>query len=278
MESEQPTDSEPTAVEPVCYRHKDRVTYLSCSECGKPICSDCSYDSAVGQKCAECSQHVGRGRVVSARQLQNQRTPVVTTIIVVAVVAYLAQRRNLNIASDLGMFNPLVRAGEWWRAITSAFLHVSFLHIGFNMYALYLFGPPLERRVGPMAFSGLYLASALAGSAAFLYFGDDRALAMGASGAIFGLFGAVAMATWPTRHTALGGAQFQRLLVLLAINLGLPFVLPNVAWQAHIGGLIFGVLIVAFWQRVPGGPDRNTQQTLIAYFFVFVAAVAIILA
>jgi len=261
------------ATEPVCYRHPDRVTYLSCSECGKPICPDCSHDSVVGQKCADCAAHMGRGQVVTARQLQNQRTPVVTSIIVAAIVAFLAQRSQAGIDFDFGMFNPLVRQGEWWRAITSAFLHVSFLHIGFNMYALYLFGPPLERRVGSAAFSGLYLASALAGSGAFLFFGSDRALAMGASGAIFGLFGAVLMATWPVRHTALGGAQFRQLLVLLGINLALPLFLPSIAWQAHVGGMLAGILIVAIWQRIPQGPQKKIQQTAAAYA---VAAVSLL--
>ncbi len=199
------------------------------------------------------------------------------TIIVAAVVVFLAQRGNQTIDFDFGMFNPLVRLGEWWRAITSAFLHVSFLHIGFNMYALYLFGPPLERRVGSAAFSGLYLASALAGSAAFLFFGSDQALAMGASGAVFGLFGAVLMATWPVRHTALGGAQFNQLLVLLAINLALPLFLPSIAWQAHVGGMVAGMLIVAVWQRIPQGPQKKLQQTAVAYAVAAASFVLILL-
>ncbi len=265
------------ATEPVCYRHPDRVTYLSCSECGKPICPDCSHDSVVGQKCAECARPIGRARVVTARQMQNRRTPVVTSIIVASIIVFFAQRSQPGFDFDWGLFNPLVRSGEWWRAITSAFLHVSFLHIGFNMYALYIFGPPLERRVGAGAFSGLYLASAIAGSAAFLFFGDDRALAMGASGAVFGLFGAVLMATWPVRHSPGGGAQFQQLLVLLGINLALPLFVPNVAWQAHLGGMVAGILIVSIWQRIPQSTQKRVQQTVAAYAVAVVAFAVLLL-
>ena len=260
-----PNDARTQAAEPVCYRHPDRITYLRCSECGKPICPDCSHDSAVGQKCAECAKPVGRGRVVTARQIQNQRTPMVTSIIVVTVVAYLIQRSNVQFTFDFVHSTELVSQGEWWRAITAAFLHsdTSIIHIGFNMYALYLFGPRLERQVGAVTFAGLYLASAIAGSVAFQYLATGAAL--GASGAIFGLFGAVLVGTYPMRHTPHGRAQFQQLLLLLGLNLALPFFIRGIAWQAHVGGLAAGMLIVAVWQRLQPGPQARTQRTVIAY-------------
>ncbi len=257
----------------VCYRHPDRATRLSCTECERPICIDCSNDAAVGQKCPECSKQVGRARVIDARRTVRgptfETSPVTFSIIAITaaifVLGFLSAGLNDRLFDELALIKLAVRDGEWWRALSAALLHGSVMHILFNMYALYLFGPPLERRVGSAAFSGLYVASALAGSAAFLFFGSDRALAMGASGAVFGLFGAVLMATWPVRHTALGGAQFQQLLVLLGINLALPLFLPSIAWQAHVGGMVAGMLIVGMWQRIPQGPQKKAQQTAVAY-------------
>jgi membrane associated rhomboid family serine protease len=262
MDSETPTES---TTDPVCYRHPDRVTYLACSECGKSICPDCSYDSAVGQKCAECAKTSGRARVVTARGIQNQRTPVVMTIIAATVLIYLGQRTNGQITSDFLLAKAPVQNGEWWRAITSAFLHDPgfLLHIGFNMYLLYILGPRMERQVGAVAFTGLYLSSAMLGSAAFVYLSDGAAV--GASGAVFGLFGAVLIGTYPARHTPAGGAQFRQLVVLIGLNLAIPFFIPNVAWQAHVGGLIAGVLIVLGWQRIQPGPQAFLLRAFIAY-------------
>ena len=278
MDADQPTDTNPpAAAEPVCYRHSDRITYLRCSECDKPICPDCSYDSAVGQKCAECAKPTGRGQVISSRQLQSQRTPVVTGIIALTVVAYLIQRGNVQFTNDFALTTWKVRDGEWWRAITSAFLHANtLLHIGFNMYLLYALGPRIERQVGGLAFGGLYLASALAGSAAFQYLAEGSAV--GASGAVFGLFGAVLIGTYPIRHTTHGGAQFRQLLVLIGINLALPLVIPNIAWQAHVGGLIAGIAIVAVWQRLQPGPQARAQRVIVAYGVALVGLVAILVA
>ena len=262
MDSETPAES---STEPVCYRHSARVTYLACSECDKSICPDCSYDSAVGQKCAKCAKTIGRARVVTARGIQNQRTPVVMTIIAATVLIYLGQRTNAQITSDFLLAKAPVQNGEWWRAITSAFLHDPgfLLHIGFNMYLLYILGPRMERQVGAVAFTGLYLSSAMLGSAAFVYLSDGAAV--GASGAVFGLFGAVLIGTYPARHTPAGGAQFRQLLVLIGLNLAIPIFIPNVAWQAHVGGLIAGVLIVLGWQRIKPGPQAFLQRTFIAY-------------
>jgi len=255
---------------PVCYRHKDRTTFLSCSQCGKPICADCSHDAAVGQRCPECTRSAGRTRVINAREAQRTTTPVVTTLIVISVVAYLLQLRSPSARFDFAQVNDLVRQGEWWRLITAAFLHGSVMHIGFNMYALYLFGPSLERRFGSIPFLTLYLASALAGGAAFLYTGDGAAV--GASGAIFGLFGAWMGASYRVRKTPAGAAQFRNLLVLLSINLALPFLAPglNIAWQAHVGGLVAGVLVIFAWLNMASGRKAELQRTLLA------AAVAIV--
>ena len=165
-------DSTETSV-PVCYRHPDRVTGLACSRCEKSICVECSNDAAVGQLCPECAAQTDRHRVVRARSLYQrpsfQTAPVSFTILAVTVGIYVigfmfpvaGDRLFLNFAQ----FNVLIDAGEWWRIFTPILLHGSLLHIGFNMYLLYMLGPRLEQQVGSSAFGALYLATAGAGGA-----------------------------------------------------------------------------------------------------------------
>jgi membrane associated rhomboid family serine protease len=243
----------------VCYRHPDRPTRVSCSECGRPICVECMRDSAVGQKCPECAAPVGRGRVIDARravQVSRATSPVALGLIAVNVVIFVIGR----LSGDLGdqffregaMQNILVgEFGEWYRGFTSMFLHADLLHILFNMYALWLFGPVLERRFGSVPFALLYVASGLGGSALFFLAGDPRSSAVGASGAIFGLFGALLAASYRQRHTPAGRVVFGQLGVLLAINLALPLLVPRIAWEAHVGGLVVGILVAAVWDRLP---------------------------
>ena len=216
--------------------------------------------------------------MVNARRLATGITPAVLVIMVVSVVAYLVQRQNVQFTIDYAHITEAIRYGEWWRAVTAAFLHSrgSVLHIVFNMYALYLFGPRLERQVGTVSFVGLYLASAVSGAVAFQYLSDGGAV--GASGAIFGLFGAVLIGTYPLRHTPHGSAQFRRLLLLLAINLALPLLVPGIAWEAHVGGLVAGMIIVSIWQRIPYGPRAPVLRALAVYGLGVVALLAIVVA
>ena len=256
-----------------CHRHRDRITNLRCSRCGRPICGECSRDSPVGQRCPECAGVTTR--VVPARSIRSGITPAVLVIILVSVAAYLAQRVNARFTIDYAHITPAVSAGEWWRVITATFLHStgSIVHILFNMYALYLFGPYIERQAGTVRFVALYLASAVAGGVAFQYLAEGAAV--GASGAIFGLFGAVLVGTYPLRHTPAGAARFRQLLLLLAINLALPLLVRGIAWEAHVGGLVAGMLIVLAWQRIPPGPSADLMRTLVpsALFLVGVLAV-----
>ena len=251
----------------VCYRHPDRPTRLACSECGKPICVDCSHDAAVGQKCPECAKPLGRARVIDARRTvtSSSATKLVLGLIVVNVAIFLVGMTSRTIENELflrgAQFNETVRVsaseiipgiagGEWWRAVTAMFLHGSITHVLFNMWALWVFGPVLERRFGTPAFAALFLASGLAGSATYYLLGDYTP-AVGASGAIFGLFGALLASAYRQRHTAAGRAVFSQLGVLLAINLALPLLVPNIAWQAHVGGLVAGAAIAFAWDNLP---------------------------
>jgi membrane associated rhomboid family serine protease len=248
----------PPAAPPVCYRHPDRPTRLACSECGRLICVECSRDAVVGQKCPECSTPEHRTRVISARtitHLDHRATPVTWGLIVVDVVIFGLQELfdRLDILHRFAQIPVLVTHGEWWRVLTAMFLHGGVLHLLFNMYALWLFGPVLERRFGSVPYAALYLAGGISGGMLFQLLGADRAAAVGASGAIFGLLGALLAASYRQRRTRAGAAVFGQLGVLLIINLALPLVWPggHIAWQAHVGGLAAGILIAAAWDHMP---------------------------
>jgi membrane associated rhomboid family serine protease len=272
---------------PVCYRHPDRPTRLSCTQCGRPICVDCSNDAAVGQKCPECSASSGRHRVIDARRTTGMAAgfngaPVSQTIVYVTaaiyLVGFLSGDVELRLLQDWALISSAVADGEIWRLLSHALLHASPMHILFNMYALYLFGPSLERRVGSVPFAAFYLAAAAAGGAAFVLLREEG-LAVGASGAIFGLFGAWVFAGWKMRHTPSGRAQFNQLAVLLAINLALPLFIPRVAWEAHVGGLVAGMAIAWAWQSWAGRSgspvrDRALIATGVLVLSLLVGALA----
>jgi membrane associated rhomboid family serine protease len=242
---------------PVCYRHPDRVTGLSCTRCGRSICVECSHDAAVGQLCPECAEPTDRHRVVTRRQIIGRPSfataPVSMGIIAFTAVIYLigalSPEAERWLFVNLAQFNVLIGAGEWWRIFSAALLHASVMHILFNMYALYLFGPRLEQQVGSPAFAALYLASAGAGgAAAYVLLGTTSTTPLvGASGAIFGLFGAWIFVAWKMRNTPGGRSMFTNLMVLLGINLALPLFIPNIAWEAHMGGLAAGFAIAYLW-------------------------------
>jgi membrane associated rhomboid family serine protease len=267
---------------PTCYRHPDRETRLACSRCERPICVECMHTGSVGQKCPECAAPTGRSRVITAQDLPREQRraarvsyTIITVCVAVFAVSFLSVRTDPAVAELIYGFgrqdNLAIAQGEVWRLFTSMFLHSLglLLHIVFNMYALYLFGPPLEREVGSAPFAALYLASGLAGGALF-YLLVPHGQAVGASGAIFGLFGAWLVASFKNRHTFQGRANLNALLVLLAIN-GLISFMPGIAWQAHLGGLVAGGAIVALWSKVGDSPSARRLRTIIG---LAVAAVA----
>ena len=269
-----------------CYRHKDRPTRLSCSTCGRPICVECSRDASVGQKCPECAAPAPGARVVYARQTIGrpafQTSPVSFTIIGVTTAIFIVGMLSPDIQHWLMQYlsqaNFLVARGDWYRIFTAALLHGGLMHIGFNMYALYLFGPRLEQQVGGPAFAALYVAAAGAGGMAAYVFGPVEQVAIGASGAIFGLFGAWMFVAWKMRKTPGGRSMFNQLGVLLAINMALPLFVGGIAWRAHVGGFAAGILIAWLWSLLAvGKPNARAIRTVIAVG-VTIAAVAITVA
>ena len=231
-----------------CYRHPNRETFVSCSECGRPICAECMTPAPVGQRCREHSgKPQGVRRVPSgARRTAFEGTGALVTKVLVGlnVLIYVitaAQGRGIN--SPGGslfvkwlLFGPSVANGDWWRLITSAFLHANLIHIAFNMYFLWFVGSAVETAIGRGRFLAIYLVSGLAGSAGALVF-TPTSPTVGASGALFGVLGA-AVVLERQRNYVLGGSA----LALVVINLILSFSLSNISVGGHIGGLIGGIL------------------------------------
>jgi membrane associated rhomboid family serine protease len=231
-----------------CYRHPNRETFVSCSECGRPICTECMTPAPVGQRCPEHSgRPQGMGRVpAGARRTAFEGTGALVTKVLVGlnVLVYVitaAQGRGIN--SPGGslfvrwlLFGPAVANGDWWRLITSAFLHANLIHIAFNMYFLWFVGSAVETAIGRGRFLAIYLVSGLAGSAGALVF-TPTSPTVGASGALFGVLGA-AVVLERQRNYVLGGSA----LALVVINLILSFSLSNISVGGHIGGLIGGIL------------------------------------
>lgn len=257
---------------PTCYRHPDRETRLACSNCERPVCVECARQAPVGQKCPECANPRGREGTVRADQLAaagRAGAPVTSTILALCVGIYVLGMLSEGLGTavfQLGaQVNPAVAAGEWYRLFTAAFLHspAAITHILFNMFALYLFGPQLERQAGSVPFAALYVSAAVSGGAVF-YLLNPGGVAVGASGAIFGLFGAWLAAAFRNRHTAAGAAGLRQLLLLLGINAVLPFVVPAIAWEAHLGGLVAGFAIASAWLPVARRARPGLARTLVA--------------
>lgn len=161
-----------------------------------------------------------------------------------------------------------VAQGAWWQVITSAFTHIQFFHLALNMLALYMFGPPLEQILGRIRFLTLYFVSGITGSAGVMLFSHENGLTVGASGAIFGLLGAMAVVAFKT------GGAFQDLLTLLGLNLLITFTIPNISWQGHLGGLVGGVLVAAAMVYAPR--QRRTLVQFTVAGLVMAAALALI--
>ncbi len=200
----------------------------------------------VGMRCPECASH--RTRVVHGAGTSSGfgHIPVTIGLIVVNVLAYLIEiatgsgglgEQSGRIVGDYGLYGPSVSEGEWYRLVTSGFLHANVIHIGFNMLLLFLLGRLLEPALGRLRFGALYFASLLAGSCGALLL-DPNGLTIGASGAVFGIAGATFVIARGRGMDALAG----EIGVLIAINLVFSFAAARISVGAHLGGLVGGVV------------------------------------
>ena len=280
-----PGPPEGSAPVPTCFRHPARETYVSCVRCGRPACPDCLRSASVGQQCVECIRQASRTTRRPAGAFGGQLTSGATvtwTLVAINVVCYLAEIFFENPVFDRGVLVGRIGStlgvanGEVYRLLSNAFLHepigsgLGLLHIVFNMWALIVVGPSLERMLGRVRFLAVYLVSALAGSVLFYVVAAPTALALGASGAIFGLFGAWFVLARRLRLDA------RQIIVLIVINLGISFAVPGIAWQAHVGGLIAGAALTAAFAYAPRRSRAVTQAAAtVAILAILVIAVVI---
>jgi membrane associated rhomboid family serine protease len=270
-----------------CYRHPDRETRVSCSNCGRPICPECMTPTPVGMRCPECARQ--RTRVVrnpTGAPAGFEAAPATYVLIAINVIVFLVEIvqgaggfYELGLSRfivNFALFGPSVAEGEWYRLVTSGFLHEGIIHIGFNMFLLLLLGRLLEPALGTPRFLVIYFASLLAGSLGALIV-DPNALGLGASGAVFGLAGAVFVIARGRGLEALAS----QIGFLILFNLAFSFIYPNISIGAHVGGLIGGVLCAgAILAGEKGMFGRNRLPLELAAMVAvgavsFVAAVAV---
>lgn len=264
-----------------CYRHPDRETRVSCSSCGRPICPDCMTPTPVGMRCPECaSQRTKVVRNPTGTPSGFESTPATYVLIAINVIVFLIEiatgagglfsTKITQFIADFGLFGPSVAEGEWYRLVTSGFLHLGILHIGFNMFLLLILGRLLEPALGTPRFLVLYFASLLAGSFGALVL-DPNSLTVGASGAVFGLAGAVFVIARGRGMNQLAG----EIGFLIVFNLVWSLAASNISVGGHVGGLVGGTIcalaIVAGEKGIFG---RNRLPLEIAAMVV-VAAVSV---
>jgi membrane associated rhomboid family serine protease len=263
-----------------CYRHARRPAGVTCQRCGRPICPDCMVSASVGFHCPECVKASARtSPIYTARSLE----PVpVTPYVTYALVAINVLVLLWDLTSGGSLFNangipyhrgflagPLIADGQWWRLVTSGFLHSSILHLGLNMLALVVVGTQLERAIGSLRFGAVYAGALLTGAFGALLL-TPAASTVGASGAIFGVFGAAAV------YQVLKGINVWRsgLAPLILINMIFTISVPSISIGGHLGGFIGGALIGFVMMRA----EQRRQSPLVGVVFAALVGVISIVA
>lgn len=264
----------------MCSWHPNRPTNLRCTRCGRPACPECLTNASVGQQCRQC---VADGRAAVPVQRTVSGAPigvpplVATVLIAINVIIYIVTAIQAKSTSDLsasslfsdGVLIPVdVGQGQYWRVLTGGFLHLSVIHIAANMVSLYFLGPPLERLIGRWRFLVVYLVALLGGSASVMLFSQSFSPTAGASGAIFGLMGALVVTFKRLRY------DLRQLVFVLALNLFISFQVSGISWQGHIGGLLAGAAIGA--AMVLPAPARRLQIQIGAAVALVVVCFALI--
>jgi membrane associated rhomboid family serine protease len=253
-----------------CYRHPDRRAGVICQRCDRPICPDCMHQASVGFHCPECTK-TGRQRVVGPSQLGAGL--LVTKVLIGCNLAvflagvgsglstkgsFIEHGGLIANASDRGNLVGVAN-GEWWRIFSSGFLHANLLHIGFNMWALWVLGQLMEPVLGRARFAMVYGVALVAGALGVLLV-DPNQLTVGASGAVFGLMGAAAAAMRSRGinvfATGLGAT--------IMLNLLITFAIPGISIGGHVGGLAGGFVVGWIFVDTPPAWQRNPQLQMAA--------------
>ncbi|MDU7360576.1 MAG: rhomboid family intramembrane serine protease [Propionibacteriaceae bacterium] len=287
----------------VCYRHPERAARIVCQRCERPICPDCMVQGSVGFHCPECVKANPQPKVqLKTRLVQpNQVTSLVIIGINLAVwVAILATGMGASplinrlallphgvcpydpgrilltdpagCAAAGATWLPGVATGAFWQVLTSAFTHIQPWHIFFNMMALWVLGPQVEMAFGRARFVAMYLFSALTAGVLVMIFGTPFGGTLGASGAIFGLMGAFLVVALKQRHSQ----SIRSVLIWLGLNAVITFMVPNVSWEGHLGGLLGGVAITALMVYLPR-KHRRWEWTLIGLLGALAVAAIVVI-
>jgi membrane associated rhomboid family serine protease len=257
-----PHADQPPPAQTACVRHPDRPTGLRCARCDRPACPECLREASVGYQCVDCVAEGARGtrsaRTVVGGSVSDKPLVVPALIAVntavflltVVQAASLQDNYRAGLFRDWVLYPPSVAGGEWWRLLTAGFLHYGPIHLLFNMLALWFIGRDLELVLGRGRFLAVYLTSLLGGSAAAFLFGAVNTQVAGASGAVFGLMGGLAVVLKRLRRPP--GPAF----TLIAVNVVISIVLPGLSLLGHLGGLVVGVAATA---ALLYAPARNRQ-------------------
>jgi membrane associated rhomboid family serine protease len=269
----------------VCYRHPDRETGVSCSNCGNPICPDCMTATPVGMRCPDCSK-----QRTPVRTMRNMRAEPTVTYVLIGICALLwvgvavSGGSGSKVYDDFTLLSAAqtfqgdeigVAAGEYWRLITGGFLHAprNPLHILFNMYILYWLGTMLEPALGHVRFAALYFASLLSGAFGALLLTEANRGTVGASGAVFGLMGAAFV------FQRRSGVDPWRsgIGMVIVLNLGLSFLIPGISIGGHLGGLVGGAVCALAMDRVAPMRRSNAMPVLACTVVGIVAVIGAII-
>ncbi|MFJ6465238.1 rhomboid family intramembrane serine protease [Streptomyces sp. NPDC091387] len=270
----------------VCYRHPGRETSIRCTRCDRPICPDCMVNASVGFQCPDCvrqgsgtghSPAASRPRTLAGGSVAADPRLITKILLGINVAVFVAVLANSALVHDLVLLGRAnfyyggppegIAEGQWYRLVTSMFLHQEVWHIAFNMLGLWWLGGPLEAALGRARYIALYMLSGLAGSALTYWLAEPNQPSLGASGAIFGLLGATAVLMRRLNY------DMRPVFALLALNLIITFnPWGGIAWQAHVGGLVAGTLIAIGMVHAP-----RERRNLVQYGTCAVALVVVVL-
>lgn len=244
---------------PTCFRHPDRISYVSCNRCARPVCPDCQVAAPVGIQCTDCvraaNKNIPRAKTQFGGAVHSGKPVVTYTIIALNALVYLLQWVIPNFTQNVVLVGALAY-WEPWRIVSSAFAHSqgSLLHLAMNMYGVYICGTLLEQRLGRVRFIWLYAISALGGSLGVILLSNPLGATLGASGALSGLFLALFVVFRANR------SALRQMGIVLVLNAIMGFVVPGISWQGHLGGAVVGAAAAAAIAFVPKGPKRSTIQ------------------
>ncbi|WP_124284523.1 rhomboid family intramembrane serine protease [Streptomyces sp. ADI92-24] len=269
-----------------CYRHPGREASIRCTRCDRPVCPDCMVSASVGFQCPDCvrqgsgtghSPAAARPRTIAGGSVAADPRLITKILLGINVAVFVAVLANSALVGDLVLLGRAnfyyggppegIAEGQWYRLVTSMFLHQEVWHIAFNMLGLWWLGGPLEAALGRARYLALYMLSGLAGSALTYWLAEPNQPSLGASGAIFGLLGATAVLMRRLNY------DMRPVFALLAINLVITFnPWGGIAWQAHVGGLIAGTLIAIGMVHAP-----RERRNLVQYGTCAAALVVVVL-